>query len=54
MGDDDPEIKRYVKVNAKQLVNDVPENVEKRVSNCCDIVSGTWSFLDLNSVQMAE
>ena len=33
VGDDDPEIKRDVKVNAVQLVNDVLENVEKRVSN---------------------
>ena len=33
VGDDDPEIERDVKVNAVQLVNDVLENVEKRVSN---------------------
>ena len=87
VGDDDPEIKRDVKVNAVQLVNDVLENVKKRVSNWCklkriialvliylrrlllkvhrkksmvemtesyDIVPGTRSFPDLNSVQMAE
>ena len=29
VGDDDPEIKRDVKVNAVQLVNDVLENVKK-------------------------
>ena len=33
----DPEIKRDVKVIAKQLVNDVLENVEKRVSNWCKL-----------------
>ena len=33
VGDDDPAIKRDVKVNAVQLVNDVFENVTKRVSN---------------------
>ena len=33
MGDDDPEIKKDVKVNTVQLVNDVLENVKKRVSN---------------------
>ena len=35
--DDDPEIKRDGKVIAKQLVNDVLENVEKRVSNWCKL-----------------
>ena len=87
MGDDDPERKKDVKVNAVQLVNDVLEKVEKRVSNWCklkriialvliylrrlllkvhrkkdmvemtasyDIVPGTQSFPDLNSVHMAE
>ena len=33
VGDDDPEIKRDVKVNAVQLVNDVLENVKKWISN---------------------
>ena len=37
MGDDDPEIKRDVKVNAVQLVNDVLENVKKGVSNWCKL-----------------
>ena len=37
MQDDDPEIKRDVKVIAKQLVNDVLENLEKRVSNWCKL-----------------
>ena len=37
VGDDDPEIKRDVKFNAVQLVNDVLENVEKRVSNWCKL-----------------
>ena len=37
VGDDDPEIKRDIKVNAVQLVNDVLENVEKRVSNWCKL-----------------
>ena len=37
MGDDDPEIKRDVKVNAVKLVNDVLENVKKRVSNWCKL-----------------
>ena len=37
VGDDDPEIKRDVKVNAVQLVNDVLENVKKRVSNWCKL-----------------
>ena len=35
--DDDPEIKGEVKVNAVQLVNDVLENVGKRVSNWCKL-----------------
>ena len=39
VGDDDPEIKRDVKVNAVQLVNDVLENVKKRVSNWCKLKS---------------
>ena len=87
LGDDDPEIKRDVKVNVVQIMNNVLENVEKRVPNwckrkriialvliylrrfllkvhrkkgmvemtaSCDIVSGTQSFPDLKSVQMAE
>ena len=37
VGDDDPEIKRDVKENAVQLVNDVLENVEKRVSIWCKL-----------------
>ena len=37
MEDDDPEIKRDVKVNAVQLVNDVLENVKKGVSNWCKL-----------------
>ena len=37
MGDDDPEIIRDVKVNAVQLVNDILENVKKRVSNWCKL-----------------
>ena len=37
VGDDDPEIKRDVKVNAVKLVNDVLENVKKRVSNWCKL-----------------
>ena len=37
VGDDNPEIKRDVKVNAVQLVNDVFENVKKRVSNWCKL-----------------
>ena len=37
MGDDGPEIEKDVKVNAVQLVNDVLENVEKRVSNWCKL-----------------
>ena len=37
IGDDEPEIKRDIKVNAVQLVNDVLENVEKRVSNWCKL-----------------
>ena len=37
MGDDDPEIKMDVKVNPVQLMNDVLENVEKRVSNWCKL-----------------
>ena len=35
VGDDDPEIKRDIKVNTVQLVHDVLENVEKRVSSWC-------------------
>ena len=35
MGDADSDIKRDLKVNAAQLLNDVLENVEKRVSNWC-------------------
>ena len=35
VGDDDPEIQRDIKVNTVQLVNDVLENVEKRVSSWC-------------------
>ena len=35
VGDDDPDIKKDVKVNAVQLLNDVLENVEKRVANWC-------------------
>ena len=37
VGDNDPEIKMDVKFNAVQLVNDVLENVEKRVSNWCKL-----------------
>ena len=37
MGNDDPEIRRNVKANAVQLVNDVLENVEKQVSNWCKL-----------------
>ena len=37
MEDDNPEIKGEVKVNAVQLVNDVLENVGKRVSNWCKL-----------------
>ena len=37
VGDDDQEIKRNVKVNAVQLVNDVLENIRKRVSNWCKL-----------------
>ena len=35
VGDDDPDIKKDVKVNAVQLLNDVLENIEKRVANWC-------------------
>ena len=35
MGDADSDIKWDLKVNAAQLLNDVLENVEKRVSNWC-------------------
>ena len=37
VGDDDPEIKMEVKVNPVQLMNDVLQNVEKRVSNWCKL-----------------
>ena len=37
VGDDDPAIKRDVKVYSVQLVNDILENVEKRVSNWCKL-----------------
>ena len=39
VGDDDPENKRDVNVNAVQLVNDVLENLKKRVSNWCKLKS---------------
>ena len=36
-GDDDPEIKKEVKVSAVQLGNDVLENIERRFSNWCKL-----------------
>ena len=37
MRDDYPKIKKDLKVNAVQLVNDVLENIEKWVSNWCKL-----------------